>query len=498
MRRKLPKEIEYQGAYDFSPNGTREPLLDVTIGLECITPVIGGCVRAREPDTVDIVRVPGIRGQLRFWWRALGSEPDPATLFANEMRVWGGVSGDADGAALASRVRVSVEKVDDQGQVFSPGIHDLKRSGNGLRPMPTWSVNQDLGYGMFPLQRNRDELTAAFREGKPNLPTWKIRKSLRFTLRLQLRAEATGPSARDKTDDVERILWALWVWVHFGGIGGRTTRGFGALAPTANISGLPSAWTQRFTRPPSSDPTAWLRSSWQEGPMRCTAPPVPVGWTHFGGSQLAVGAAIDEGAHSLLLNELRTFRQGVSWGREPSRRGKPAGQSHWPEPHMLRVRAENAEGHTDWAHTPLPAMRKLVSPTPTSTEWIPPRAAFGLPIVVKFMDDPELRGLDSPADATIGLERPGGRWMSPLRLRPIACSDGKHIPVMLLFAARPWTCAGDSITVDGKPIYLKEGTAQPGPTGPIESDGWMARGSGDAARAFFEWLSANRSFWERP
>jgi hypothetical protein len=142
----------------------------------------------------------------------------------------------------------------------------------------------------------------------------------------------------------------------------------------------------------------------------------------------------------------------------------------------------------------LQEVRALVSPTPTSTKWIPPRAAFGLPIVVKFVDDRALLpGIDSPADATIGLERPGDRWMSPLRLRPIACSDGKHIPVMLLFATRP-----DSITVDGKPVYLKVGKAQPGPTGPIASDGWMARGSGDAARAFFEWLSVDRSFWRRP
>ena len=165
---------------------------------------------------------------------------------------------------------------------------------------------------------------------------------------------------------------------------------------------------------------------------------------------------------------------------------------------MLRMHAENAKGHTGWAHTPLPEVRALVSPSPTSTEWIPPRAAFGLPIVVKFIDDRALPGIDSPADATIKLERPGGRWMSPVRLRPIACSDGKHIPVMLLFAMRPWSCANDSITIDGKPVYLKVGKAQPGPTGPIASDGWMARGSGDAARAFFEWLSSDRTFWRRP
>lgn len=502
MRRKLPKQIaEHQGAYDLSPSGARAPLLDVTIGLESITPVIGGGVRAREPDTVDVVRVPGIRGQLRFWWRALGSEPDPATLFANEMRIWGGVSGGANGAAVASRVRVSIEQIDNEGESFPAGEHRQRGDGRGLKPMPDWDDRcWDLGYAMFPLQRNKNELNDPANAGQQSLPTWEVREGLRFTLRLQVSAEATGPSSSDQTD-VERILWALWTWIHFGGIGGRTTRGFGALAPTTNLTGLPSGWTQRFTRPKSSAATEWLRSAWQQGPMRCTAPPVTVGWTHFGGSQLAWHAATEEAkAHWLLLNALRQFRQGENVGRRPrTDPRKPAGQSHWPEPDMLRVHAEHAEGHTNWAHTPSPAVRALVSPTPTSTKWIPPRAAFGLPLVVNFMDDRARHPRrDSPASATIGIGTLGGRWMSPLRLRPIACSDGKHVPITLLFAARPWSCASDSITIDKNPVYLTAGAAQPGPTGPIASGGWMARGGGDAARAFFEWLSANSSTWRRP
>jgi CRISPR-associated protein Cmr1 len=494
MRRKLPKELaEHQGVYDLSPSGTPEPLLDVTIGLECITPVIGGGVRAREPDTVDIVRVPGIRGQLRFWWRALGSEPDPAALFANEGRIWGGVSGAANGAAVASRVRISIEKVDDEGESFPAGVHEQKRDGRGLMSMPNWDRRcRDLGYGMFPLQMNRDELDEAVREKKRSLPTWKIREGLRFTLRLQLRAEATDPSARNPTNDVERILWALWAWIHFGGIGGRTTRGFGALAPTANVTGLPSGWTHQFAPPRSGDAAAWLQSSWQQGPMRYAPPPGTAGWTHFGGSQLEVGAAMDAGkAHTLLLRKLWEFRQGVPMGRVESTRGKPAGQSNWPEPDMLRAYAESSKRRDiQWDHRPSRVTREFISSTQTNTKWTPPRAAFGLPIIVNFI------GNDRPADATIGLERPGSRWMSPLRLRPIACSDGKHIPVMLLFAMRPWSCASDSITVNGNPVYLKEGKAQPGPTGPLAR--WMKSGSGDAARAFFEWLSADRAFWRRP
>jgi CRISPR-associated protein Cmr1 len=306
---------------------------------------------------------------------------------------------------------------------------------------------------------------------------------------------STAPDA-----DVNRLLWALWAWVHLGGIGARTTRGFGALA-SIEVNGLSPEWKQRFTPPASNQANAWIRQLWQQDPISKTAPYSPLEWAHLGRAQIFVGEAVpvrkrqeqervthESMAHVALLRALREFRQGVPWGRAASNRGKPAGESHWPEPHMLRVHAEGSEQAIHWAHPPPPHLRDLVSRTKTSNEWIPPRAAFGLPIVMGFMDDSSLPGKDSDADATIELDKKGGRWRSPLRLRPIMCSDGQHFPMALLFPARPWTATGQSITVNKAPIYLIPEMTQPSVGGPIESEGWMRGAKGDAARAFFDWL----------
>ncbi len=62
MRKTLPPELCVQ------PNTNRptEPwLLDVELPIECITPVIGGGVESFEPDEIDVVRVPSLRGQLQ-------------------------------------------------------------------------------------------------------------------------------------------------------------------------------------------------------------------------------------------------------------------------------------------------------------------------------------------------------------------------------------------------------------------------------------------------
>jgi len=46
---------------------------DLAVSLEIVTPILGGGYRARTPDDVDHIRVPTVRGQLRFWWRALSA-----------------------------------------------------------------------------------------------------------------------------------------------------------------------------------------------------------------------------------------------------------------------------------------------------------------------------------------------------------------------------------------------------------------------------------------
>ena len=65
---------------------------DFAVSLVIGTPVLGGGYRARKPDDVDLIRVPTVRGHLRFWWRALfaGRFENSASLYEAETKLWGG------------------------------------------------------------------------------------------------------------------------------------------------------------------------------------------------------------------------------------------------------------------------------------------------------------------------------------------------------------------------------------------------------------------------
>jgi hypothetical protein len=43
----------------------------IVVQLKTVTPILGGGYRTRKLDDMDVIRVPTIRGHLRFWWRAL-------------------------------------------------------------------------------------------------------------------------------------------------------------------------------------------------------------------------------------------------------------------------------------------------------------------------------------------------------------------------------------------------------------------------------------------
>ena len=44
---------------------------DFAMSLGIVTPILGGGYRTRAQDDVDLIRVPTVRGHLRFWWRSL-------------------------------------------------------------------------------------------------------------------------------------------------------------------------------------------------------------------------------------------------------------------------------------------------------------------------------------------------------------------------------------------------------------------------------------------
>ncbi|MCS6781210.1 MAG: type III-B CRISPR module RAMP protein Cmr1, partial [Geminicoccaceae bacterium] len=83
----------------------------MSVPLELVTPVLGGAAVPRTIDDVDPVRVPSIRGQLRFWWRALHAHgfDDSKALWQEESELFGRAA-DEGGGRSPVEVRVSVER----------------------------------------------------------------------------------------------------------------------------------------------------------------------------------------------------------------------------------------------------------------------------------------------------------------------------------------------------------------------------------------------------
>ena len=390
--------------------------------LRSITPVLGGGVRPWEPDRVDVVRAPGIRGQLRWWWRLLYAEDgeDPEALFRREAELWGGVDvpcAKAGEPARAVRSRVALRVVvTAQGKVEPAGQHERNNHQN-LRPAASWpGVRAELSYALFPLQRPKEELQAA-QGAAGNLPTRDLREGLEFTLHVQtdgLRAE-----------EADQVLGAVWMWAHFGGLGARTRRGFGALRVKSAV--VPDLWRPMYAGISSAnDFIARLQSLSTLGciPARSRL------WR----CRLLYGKPGQVGrAHGQLVGALRDLRQGKALGRDPG--GARPGPSRWPEPHLLRIKAEGQGRPLRWAHSP-DVVRGV------SAKLRVPRAAFGLPILVQFKDDPPPASQDSPANATIKPVGPDGqtreRWASPLHLRPVGLTTPEMaLPVALVLPERP-------------------------------------------------------------
>ena len=330
----------------------------IALKLRFITPVFGGGVDPKKTDEVTPVRASAIRGQLRFWWRATSPLSEVQELRHAEAALFGGVHGSAP---QASRISVVVTK-QPRRATPKPVLRD------GTRFKRAQGIGQGMAYGAFPLRA----------EAEP----WEHDKLYRFNDDFEI--ELRFP-AKDRTD-VERALAA---WLRFGGLGGRTRRGFGAV----ELSG------------DGSD-----EISCSEVVYGNAGAPWPVLATYVTSDQAFPDAAR---AHEFALRTLFEMRQGPGDGREPegrpSENGVPPGRSRWPEPDAIRRAFP----------------RGLLGPhatTPKLSIDAFPRAAFGAPIIFEFQTR---QGEVEPA-ATILLPKGVNRRASPLLVRPHRGSDGRY------------------------------------------------------------------------
>lgn len=438
----------------------------VTIPLKTITPIVGGGVEPGEPDAVDPVRLPSVRGMLRWWWRALfhGSEESAATLFNREIALWGGVSDDEAVGSRKSRVRPSIV-VRHEGELVR-GHHRRGATGS-LSPVPDWSpLDQRLAYALFPLQLSKDE--RAQHRGAASAPTNELRRNVRFDLQVEVWPQQPGSQeasgvTRDIERDVEEVLLAVLAWVHFGGIGARTRRGFGALAfdGEVDLHGTVPGKVRSLHRQGVAELWKQLQAASRPG-------------SRLRGAMALAGdsQASAERAQADEVATLQEFRQAIGTARARSSRPEASprqpGHSHWPEPTALRQLAGSG---AEWLQS-----------SPASDRCFP-RAAFGLPIEVKFKDR-----VDERADASVRSEQTT-RWCSPVLLRPVSVSDRSYQPVLLLLRGEQPAAVSVHMS-NGRHRLPVKGV---GPAKDVIRD-YLQRADGDAAEAYFLWLREKHRF----
>lgn len=338
--------------------------------IEILTPVFGGGVHIdkdaphrKKTDEITPLRGSSIRGQLRFWWRATHgcqcrSVPE---MRKREVEIWGGPGDEMKGTKDSVRLRLSVV---DLRCTDVPVYRDDK-------PRNAHEGMRDVAYGAFPLQ----PATTAPNQRPGGLSRLEFKLA---TLTLAGPAEH-GTEVEDAVD----------AWLTFGGVGGRTRRGFGATAsPDSDLQRVFEKWSPKKAE---------------------TLPLVP---TLIGSTLTKRAPAADAmAAWKIALGKLQEFRQGRGVGRNPREQQPTPGRSYWPEPDQIR-RITGRHSRDPHNHKPEHPVKKF------------PRAAFGMPIIFHFKDERQ----GDPRDATLQPSA-SNRMASPLIVRP--SRDKRPIALLL-------------------------------------------------------------------
>ncbi|MDW8126085.1 MAG: type III-B CRISPR module RAMP protein Cmr1, partial [Geminicoccaceae bacterium] len=349
------------------------------VRLELVTPVLGGAAVPRTIDEIDTVRVPSIRGQLRFWWRALHAHrfDDSKALWEAESALFGRAA-DEGGGRSPVEVRVSVEK---SGDVDPDDIQLYPKAGKPATPG---------AYALFPARAETGTGAKAAPRRKPGTT---------FTLELR----GPGPVL----NELHNVLRA---WILFGGYGSRTRRGLGSLT----VPGDDGKW---LPKEPNLAELRRLLGDDVFAPASRAATETP----RLAGASLLVGQSVQnaEAAWTTALGWLRDFRQGTSGesgklAREPGAGGRPS-ISNWPEADKIRHLSNKIRSHKPrYGRDPA---------------W--PRASFGLPIVGQFQTHARDGGrYDEPGAYEINWKQgnePRNRLASPLIVKAMPLADGKFV-----------------------------------------------------------------------
>jgi CRISPR-associated protein Cmr1 len=311
----LPIAPKYHQLPTAKPRAARgaPETVEIGVGLEIVTPILGGSYQTRRIDDVDVIRAPSVRGHLRFWWRALyaaqyGSAKE---LYQRESALWGRAATE-DGGRSAVEIRVSVERAG------STDSSEIRLFSNRDQPATPGA------YALWPARAETKTKT-------PTAPRRQPGTQFQLTLKVPVAHEA-------------EVKNALRAWILFGGYGGRTRRGLGSLKVIGDINGwLPTAATRdALTSLFGTDVFAAPR----ERPAMCRGSEgPPFMWAR------ARTPATAQTAWTTALDWLKDFRQGTTVhqggrAREPgtaSAAHRPS-ISNWPEGDKVRRLSDYSGG----------------------------------------------------------------------------------------------------------------------------------------------------------
>lgn len=284
MGRSVPETVCIDGIESIGPGGSPE---ERVYEIELITPMYGGGVVAGVNEQERPIRVPSIRGQLRFWWRATRGTVFTSLeeLKKREAEIWG------------STERASPTWV---GVACDPYSQVRERAANY-----GFQQHGPETYALFPAVNNGQNL---------------VKEGLKFTVSLRCLKE----------HEVD-VQCAVWAWVNFGGLGARTRKGCGAL------------FCRELAPQNAETFGTWLKENMKR--YGVTSSPVE-DLPHvsrkvlFGPKERSSLAAWNQG-----LSVIKDFRQRPGLARSFGA-GHHPGRSYWPEPDTIRrALKSNAPAH---------------------------------------------------------------------------------------------------------------------------------------------------------
>lgn len=425
MRRVIPEDPPPPD----SVKPVRERLI-WNIPVRVVTPIYGGGTEKGQPDQMTPISAKAIRGHLRSWWRlcfAPGLDnptglTDRIELQAlREEEIFGSTAWPSPFDLIVSGVRPA-----------SPQFRDLT---NRRQPYGFPQGSPEL-YALFPALESPE---------RPNI--W--REGIEFVLSIKWSDDRTSVLLDSRSEENKgrrragrpllpdplpiselqsQTKIALGLWLSFGGFGGRTRRGLGAVSCSSDPTSVGIALIR---------PADLLRLVPIAEIYCARTPSVPMS---------AWRASLDVYRRFRQMRGPKTSRTALQWkeGRAVVEvRSDIEGRSRWPEPDSIRditgcslkpgphvINGTPVTFNDHSRHFPVGDLRPAF-----------PRAVLGLPINFHFADGPNfasrsdlVRIADRDRDPDKPLElRPVGseRMASPVLTRPILINDMWHAGIII-------------------------------------------------------------------